>query len=562
MNALPDGLKNSAQVQLILNNVLYLVESYDVANGSSLTDLLKSVAKHIAEKRQPPLSDTELRAYEKIKAAVAQNPSLGKLTIRYQSKVMGYPTNGLNAAVFTDEAGNAFVVFRGTGDGEWIDNGFGLSGLYQHLDTGQQLEALEYFDRVMADLEANEKFAEKIANGEQFVTVSGHSKGGNKAQYVTINSEYSNLIDKCFNFDGQGFSPEAIEQFIEEKGEEAYETATNKMYGFNAENDYVNPLGIRVIPDEHMYYFDNIEDALIQNHYPDAFLDATGNFTEQKDGPGAVSRFVKALSDELMSLPPRERALSTDAVMSIMHYTMGEGEPIGGSASPLKIVLGIPGVLKTLLNTVLEGTVSSIVQPIAQALKDMGETFGNMAITIGYGFANLGVGLWDVLTSFDSQKIFEGIFKILWGVTLILYSIIETVINLIIDVINLVINIVMEIVNGIGGLVEFVGEIVGQDWGWHFDVVSPLDKLPLPDYSLFETGGFPKSGHPFIAREAGPELVGRLHGSTAVVNNTQIVEAVSIGVYGAFMSALNDTTSHSQPIARVFLDGRQIAMAG
>ena len=45
MNALPDGLKNSAQVQLILNNILYLVEYYDVANDSTLTALLNSVEK-------------------------------------------------------------------------------------------------------------------------------------------------------------------------------------------------------------------------------------------------------------------------------------------------------------------------------------------------------------------------------------------------------------------------------------------------------------------------------------------------------------------------------------
>ena len=76
----------------------------------------------------------------------------------------------------------------------------------------------------------------------------------------------------------------------------------------------------------------------------------------------------------------------------------------------------------------------------------------------------------------------------------------------------------------------------------------------------YAQGGFPLQGQPFIAREAGPELIGTLNGRTAVVNNGQIVESVSRGVYGAFMSALGGG-SDAPAIARVYLDGRQIAMA-
>jgi len=77
----------------------------------------------------------------------------------------------------------------------------------------------------------------------------------------------------------------------------------------------------------------------------------------------------------------------------------------------------------------------------------------------------------------------------------------------------------------------------------------------------YAQGGFPIHGHPFIAREAGPELVGTLNGRNAVVNNGQIVEAVSVGVYGAFRSAARNSKLQTPAIARVFLDGKQIAMA-
>ena len=49
------------------------------------------------------------------------------------------------------------------------------------------------------------------------------------------------------------------------------------------------------------------------------------------------------------------------------------------------------------------------------------------------------------------------------------------------------------------------------------------------DITAFAAGGFP-SGEMFIAREAGPELVGTIGGNTAVMNNDQIVASVSAGV--------------------------------
>lgn len=46
----------------------------------------------------------------------------------------------------------------------------------------------------------------------------------------------------------------------------------------------------------------------------------------------------------------------------------------------------------------------------------------------------------------------------------------------------------------------------------------------------YAAGGSPDSGQLFMAREAGPELVGTLGGHTAVMNNDQIVASVSAGV--------------------------------
>ena len=72
----------------------------------------------------------------------------------------------------------------------------------------------------------------------------------------------------------------------------------------------------------------------------------------------------------------------------------------------------------------------------------------------------------------------------------------------------------------------------------------------------FATGGFPSTGQMFIAREAGPELVGTIGGRTAVVNNDQIVESISAGVYRAVSSALGKSGSNS--VVQVFIGNEQL----
>lgn len=75
---------------------------------------------------------------------------------------------------------------------------------------------------------------------------------------------------------------------------------------------------------------------------------------------------------------------------------------------------------------------------------------------------------------------------------------------------------------------------------------------------MFANGGFPDTGQMFIAREAGPELVGSINGRTAVANNDQIVAAVSQGVYEAVVAAMSANRDSGEQNFNVYLDGKQI----
>ena len=95
-------------------------------------------------------------------------------------------------------------------------------------------------------------------------------------------------------------------------------------------------------------------------------------------------------------------------------------------------------------------------------------------------------------------------------------------------------------------------------WAVKITVGIMLAKMSL---SLMATGGFPERNQFFIAREAGPELVGTLEGRNAVINDDQIVEAVHQGVYNAFATVMRDNNSKPRYKARVILNGKVIAEA-
>jgi hypothetical protein len=94
-----------------------------------------------------------------------------------------------------------------------------------------------------------------------------------------------------------------------------------------------------------------------------------------------------------------------------------------------------------------------------------------------------------------------------------------------------------------------------------------LTKLGVPpaitkSILAMKDGGFVDQGQIFVAREAGPELVGTIGSRTAVVNNDQIVESVSRGVYQAVVAAMSSQQQgRGVTEVRVYLDGKDITRA-
>lgn len=100
---------------------------------------------------------------------------------------------------------------------------------------------------------------------------------------------------------------------------------------------------------------------------------------------------------------------------------------------------------------------------------------------------------------------------------------------------------------------------IGVNWG----TKSVLGfKISYPSgFYTYAKGGFPDLGELFVAREAGPEMVGKIGSKTTVANNEQIVEGISEGVYAAVLAAMRQRESNGSQSVNVYLDGRQITSA-
>ena len=140
---------------------------------------------------------------------------------------------------------------------------------------------------------------------------------------------------------------------------------------------------------------------------------------------------------------------------------------------------------------------------------------------------------------------------------------IEGGINAVIGAFESMINWVVKGLNKISFTVpDWVPEIGGKVIGVNLSTVS-FNRVSIP---RFAEGGFPEQGQMFIAREAGAEMVGNIGRRTAVANNEQIVESISVGVAEA-NSEQNALLREQNALLRelvakdsgVYLDGRSLS---
>lgn len=349
MNPIHPKTLEKANDAAIYTLYLYLAHKTNPADHESL--------QMIVEGLEAALESQHWNARDRYRLRVLRN-AIDRSVCLADSRIgnLTRSESGSTACAFTNPNGHVFVVFRGTGSGEWIDNGEGLSGIPEEntyitytqngdeesretiqndYATDQQAEALNWFRYIAAQNGWNE---------DTGITLAGHSKGGNKAQFVAIHSD---MPDACFSFDGQGFSPEALAAFKHQHGAK-FTARRRKIRSLSAENDYVNVLGDRLMPDTQIYFFQ----SSLGFHYLEAMLDMDGRFQPQSE-QGKLSRYVETVSQVLMRMQPVLRQYVTLGVMNVFQTYLGRGAAEDEDAVSLeKTIAGIALAIGPLLDPI------------------------------------------------------------------------------------------------------------------------------------------------------------------------------------------------------------------
>lgn len=187
-----------------------------------------------------------------------------------------------------------------------------------------------------------------------------------------------------------------------------------------------------------------------------------------------------------------------------------------------------------------------IITPVADWIGKAASTIYNKIIkpVISY-FVDLG--------KLAYEKIIKPIYdKLVWlrdiGISLF-KAVGTTVVNFVSNSFKAVINGILATVEStintfismLNGAINIINKIPGVN-------ITTVAKLSIPRLA---DGGMVNDGQMFIAREAGPEMVGSIGNRTAVVNNDQIVDSVSQGVYRAVVQAMGQSSGNQVVEAKV-----------
>lgn len=218
--------------------------------------------------------------------------------------VTEYDTKYKRVACFVDskeKPTDVNVIFKGTDSKyKWHDNG---EGGYL-IETNLQAWAANYVEKLP------DTYGKSI-------TVSGHSKGGNEAQYVTI---LTDRIGKCVSYDGQGFSKEFLEEYPDKIA-----LRSQKITSISASNDYVNCL-LYSVAGTTIYIETENQNNPLHYHKPNILLDDNGKLREQTK-QSYISKVINEYSTYLISnLEEPERSQTIDGLIDVVISAVGYGD--------------------------------------------------------------------------------------------------------------------------------------------------------------------------------------------------------------------------------------------
>lgn len=188
--------------------------------------------------------------------------------------------------------------------------------------------------------------------------------------------------------------------------------------------------------------------------------------------------------------------------------------------------------IKEIWSNVLKWFNEKLIAPLTQSFTNFWDSLKGWASDCWEGiksvFSNVG-------------EFFSETFTKAWAGIVDVFSIAGDIFNDIKDgVVNAFFTVVNGIIGGINKVVKVPFDAINGVLKWLRDIeiagITPFSGIKLitvpqiPKIEMKAEGGMVDTGQMFIAREAGPELVGTIGNKTAVVNNEQIIQGIATGV--------------------------------
>lgn len=191
----------------------------------------------------------------------------------------------------------------------------------------------------------------------------------------------------------------------------------------------------------------------------------------------------------------------------------------------MKKVAEVVGKIIEIFITLGQAAYTYIIKPIAETIgkfydfmwnkvwKPVMETIGKAASWV---YEHMIKPVWDKFIWLKGKvtDIFSGVWQAVADFGM---GVIKSVINGIFSSIETAINF---FIKGLNKAIDLINKIPDVN-------ISKVQELKI---TRLADGGFVDEGQMFIAREAGPEMVGTINGKTAVANNDQIVKGITEGV--------------------------------
>ena len=229
-NTINNSLARLSTEQLsLINAFMYydgMVFKNDESLGDNIEEMRTKTPKEWSKMLKKHPGTMSVKKAEQVVDAIMKDPQLRDLKVIDCTRKEPYYTGAVNACFVDEKNKQVLFDFRGTNREEWMDNAEG----FLKESSPMQEDALRFVESTLK----KKGFLEAGYD----IDVTGHSKGGNKAQYVTIKSPY---VRECHSFDGQGFSKEFMEANKTEIAERA-----KKITSHAAHLDYVHCLGQQV----------------------------------------------------------------------------------------------------------------------------------------------------------------------------------------------------------------------------------------------------------------------------------------------------------------------------